>query len=308
MSEESRSITAPKGAQTYSSFSPGRIWTIATHTLTQLVRMKILIFLAVFGVVIMVVGFVFPMLNREQQFATLNNVAFGLMTIFSIVIAVSATALLIPRDIEDRTLYTILCKPVPRYEYLVGKLLGVILLLAVGFLALDIVLCAVLWLKQAMMASSITETLQKSHQDSEANLAQMRTVLSHFGPSWSLQAALWCVFLQSAVMTSMALLMSCVATSSLFTIIISLCFAIVGQGQGLLRSFALKSLTVSVKKVAAFVLATLCPDLTLFDLVSPAVRGDIIPFGVVAQVTGFAVLYIVLYTAVAYLFFAEKEI
>ena len=37
----------------------------------------------------------------------------------------------LPRDMEDRTLYTILSKPVPRFEYLIGKLLGVLLLIGI---------------------------------------------------------------------------------------------------------------------------------------------------------------------------------
>jgi hypothetical protein len=201
-----------------------------------------------------------------------------------------------------------LCKPVPRYEYLIGKLLGVILLLAVGILLLDAVFCGVLWLKQAIVLNAMTASMHAEHSDTAENLAQVRDILSRYGPSWNLQAGLWCVFLKAAVMTSMALLMSCVASSSLFTIIVGLCFAIAGQGEGLLRSYVLKSLTVSVKKLVAFVIAVICPDLTLFDLSEPVVRGDAIPYGVLAEVTGFAVLYVVLYTAIAYLFFAEKEL
>jgi hypothetical protein len=270
--------------------------------------MKILIFLAVFGVAILVVGFVFPTFGLEQQFTTLNNVTFGILQVFSIVIAIAATALLIPRDVEDRTLYTILCKPVPRYEYLLGKLLGVMLLLGAGILILDAVYCGVLWLKQTLILNSMTASMHQAHADTAENLAQVRQILDRYGPSWNLQAGLWCVFLKACVMTSLALLMSCVASSTLFTIVISLCFAIAGEGQGLIRSYVLKSLTLSVKKFVSFVLATICPDLTLFELTSPVVRGDVIPFGILSQITGFAVLYIALYTAVAYLFFAEKEL
>jgi len=300
-------MAAPRA---YSSFSPGRIWTIATNTFTQLLRMKILVFLAVFAVIVLVFAFFVPaLLNRaEQQFSMLNNGSIGALQIISYVIAIAATALLIPRDMEDRTLYTILCKPVPRHEYLVGKLLGVILLLAAGLVVMDVIFCAVLWLKQSMLAHSYYAALQAEHKDTPENIAQVREFVSRFGPSWSLQAGLWCVFLKACVMTSMALLMSCIASSTLFTIIVSLCFAIVGHGEGLLRSFVLKSLTVTWKKLFSFIIAILCPDLTLFDLVDAAVRGASIPIFYLAQITGFAVLYIVLYTAVAYLFFAEKEL
>jgi len=57
------------------------------------------------------------------------------MSWFTAILAIAGTAMLLPRDVDDRTLYTILCKPVPRFEYLLGKLGGVILLLALSLLA-----------------------------------------------------------------------------------------------------------------------------------------------------------------------------
>lgn len=293
----------------YSAFSLGRIWTIATNTFTQLLRMKILVFLGVFTVIVLVFAFAIPtVMNPEQQVNLLKNGSFGALQFFSIVISVAATALLIPRDVEDRTLYTILCKPVPRHEYLVGKLLGVILLLATGLIVMDGIFCAVLWIKQSVVESAYLASMKAGHQDTPENLAQMHNLVRSFGPSWSLHAGLWCVFLKSCVIASLALLMSCIASSTLFTIIVSLCFAIAGQGESLLRSFALKSLTVTWKKLLSFLIAIFCPDLTLFDLVDAAIRGAGIPLAYLGQITGFAILYIVLYSAVAYLFFSEKEL
>ena len=54
----------------------------------------------------------------------LKDVSLGAMSIFTSLLAIVATAQLLPRDLEDRTIYTILAKPVPRYEYLIGKLAG----------------------------------------------------------------------------------------------------------------------------------------------------------------------------------------
>ena len=65
----------------------------------------------------------------------LKDVSLGAMSIFTWLLAVLATAMLLPKDIEDRTLYTILAKPVPRFEYLLGKLLGVLALLFVALVA-----------------------------------------------------------------------------------------------------------------------------------------------------------------------------
>ena len=58
----------------------------------------------------------------------LKDVCLGAMSIFTSLLAILATANFLPKDLEDRTLYNLLSKPVPRFVYLLGKLLGIILL------------------------------------------------------------------------------------------------------------------------------------------------------------------------------------
>ena len=113
-------------------FSPTRVWTIAAGTITQLVRMKTFYFLLAFALLVVAIGNLdIHMSTPARQLELIKKVSFGTMDLFAWLFAIVATALLIPRDIEDRTLYTILSKPVRRIEYLLGKLLGVLVL--VGF-------------------------------------------------------------------------------------------------------------------------------------------------------------------------------
>lgn len=292
----------------YKAFSITRIWTIATNTVTQLLRMKILAFLVLFALIVVAAAFAFPTMSPEQQLKLLKDVVFGVLQVFSIVIAIAATALLLPRDMEDRTLYTILSKPVPRHEYLIGKLIGVLLLIGGGLLIMDIFFCGALWLKQWMITANQIAALKSEQNATPENIAAVTDYIGRQGLSWNLHAGVWCVFLKAAVITSLALLMSCVASSTLFTIIVSFCFTIVGHGEGLLRGYLLKSFAVTWKKFLSFVLAVICPDLTLFDEVQAVIDGNAIPLSTLGQITGFALLYIVLYTAVAYLIFSEKEL
>ena len=61
---------------------------------------------------------------------------------------------MLPKDIEDRTLYTILAKPVPRFEYLMGKLLGMFLLLLVSTLIMSAMFVAALYVKEELIISN----------------------------------------------------------------------------------------------------------------------------------------------------------
>lgn len=292
----------------YSAFSPARIWTLATNTVTQLVRMRILFMLLLFVAIVVAAAFAFPTKSPEQQLKLLKDVVFGALQVFSIVMAIAATALLLPRDVEDRTLYTILSKPVPRQEYLIGKLLGVLLLIGGGLLFMDVVFSGVLWLKQSLILAERMADLAAEQSDTPENVAAWQAIIARNGLTWSLHSAVWCVFLKAAVVASLALLMSCIASTTLFTILVSFCFTIAGQGQDLLRSFVLKGLPVTSKKIGAFVLAVLVPDLGLFDQVQAVIEGNSIPLATLAETTGFAAAYIVLYTSVAHLVFSEKEL
>ena len=69
------------------------------------------------------------------------------MTLFSALLAIVGTAMLFPRDVEDRTIYTILSKPVPRVEYLFGKLFGVLALVGLSLLLMDVFFSLVLYMR-----------------------------------------------------------------------------------------------------------------------------------------------------------------
>ena len=84
----------------------------------------------------------------------LKDIALGAMSIFSSLLAILATATLLPKDIEDRTIYTVLAKPVSRTEYLLGKLSGVFLLLALAVLLMGAVFAAVLLLRTQTLLHS----------------------------------------------------------------------------------------------------------------------------------------------------------
>ena len=114
MSDIPSSLPAPE--RSVPLFSLRRVWTLAISTLTQLVRMKTFYFLLAFALLLLAIGNFNFASSPVQALSTVKKVSFGAMDLFAWLFAIVATALLIPRDIEDRTLYTILSKPVRRIE------------------------------------------------------------------------------------------------------------------------------------------------------------------------------------------------
>ncbi len=134
-----------------------RTGVIARHAFTQLVRMKVFYFLAFFAVILIASNFFNLPQHEGPESAGVNVLrsikswSLGAMTLFSVVLSIVATALLLPKDVEDRTLYTILAKPVPRLDYLAGKLLGVLLLVFVSLAMMDILMVGILHLRTNMI-------------------------------------------------------------------------------------------------------------------------------------------------------------
>src|SRR2546426_346460 len=140
------------------AFSFGRVFAITTNTLTDLTRQKVFYFVLIFAVLLIGSSVFMARLSFQQEFQILKDVALGAISIFTSLLAIVATARLISQDIEDRTVYTILAKPVPRIEYLLGKLAGVLLLLAIATLVMGALFFIVLYTREQTV---LHETLRQ---------------------------------------------------------------------------------------------------------------------------------------------------
>jgi hypothetical protein len=286
-----------------------RVWTLALATMTQLVRMKILFFLVIFCVLVVGAGFASSVINPEQQLSLIKKVSLGALQIFSIVIGIVATALLLPKDMEDRTLYTILSKPVPRFDYLVGKLLGVLLLIGGGLFLMDLVLSLVIYTRQGMVMEDALRALEYDGQATPETIERVKAIVARQGLTWEMHWAVFAIFLKASVVTTMALVLSCIASSTLFTIVVSFCAVIIGHGEHLLREFFFHPyLSGTAERLAALALAIVFPDLAQFDIVDGVVNGASVSWSAVLDMTGIAALYVFGYMSIAHLLFVEKEL
>ncbi len=293
----------------------GRIIVIARHAFTQLVRMKVFYFLAVFAVIAICSNF-FDLPQHEGPESVGVNVlrsikswSLGTMTLFSVVLSIVATALLLPKDVEDRTLYTILAKPVPRLDYLAGKLLGVMLLVFVSLAMMDVLMTIVLqirttlvWQQQLAMV-----TAQGWPQDAIQSL-KMETLAN--GPTWSLQGAVFAVFLRSAIMASLALLISTFSTSTLFTTIISFLIYFIGHFQADARDAFLHSNEAgqsAVTRGASLLLSLVLPDFQNFNVIDAVIEGQVMPLVVLGKLTVIGIYYAVFFIMASWFVFSDKE-
>src|SRR5437764_6388925 len=139
---------ASTATKQYRPFSFWRIRAITANTLTELTRLKVFYVLLVFALVLIGSSIFMAQFSFQQEFQILKDVSLGAISLFTSLLAIVATARLLPQDVEDRTVYTILAKPVPRFEYVVGKIAGVVLLLAISTLIMSAAFLLVLYMRE----------------------------------------------------------------------------------------------------------------------------------------------------------------
>ena len=103
-----------------------RIWTIAMNTLREAVRNKLLYALLFFAVLLITAGVVLSALSYVESERILQDFGFAAIRLFSVAIAIFVGVSLIHREVERRTVYTILAKPLSRAEFLLGKYVGLV--------------------------------------------------------------------------------------------------------------------------------------------------------------------------------------
>ena len=113
---------------------------IAANTISEAMRRKILNAFLMVGVAVIVFMFAFSTFNVRQELSLIKGMGLGIISLAGLFISVILSIYLIPTELERRTIYTILSKPVTRYQFLLGKYLG-----AVGTVAINIGLMGILF-------------------------------------------------------------------------------------------------------------------------------------------------------------------
>ncbi len=107
--------------------SASRIVAIALNTLREALRSRVLYVLLFFAITVMLFGIVLSSLSYVESDRILQDVAMAAMRVFGVAIAIFVGVNLIHKEVDRRTVYTILSKPLTRSEFLLGKYAGLVL-------------------------------------------------------------------------------------------------------------------------------------------------------------------------------------
>lgn len=279
---------------------------IARNTFTELVRQKVFYFLMIFALLVIGNSAFMAKFSFQEQFQMLKDISLGAMSVFGSIIAILATANFLPKDMEDRTIYTILAKPVPRFSYLLGKLCGIFTLLAVSILLMSALFLAVLWIREGTVLAETRAQLQGASAEEIAGAVKEVTNATF---NLNLIPGITVIFLKSALLASLTLFLSTFATSSIFTILMATALYFIGHLQSTAREYWLAGVDVQWwSRLLAALVSLLFPDLQAFNLTDDIIAGAAVPMAVFAGTIGLGLLYISVYFSLAALVFSDREL
>ncbi|MBS0660822.1 MAG: ABC transporter permease subunit [Verrucomicrobia bacterium] len=285
-------------------FSPARVGAIARNTLTELTRQKVFYLLLLFGLLLIGSSVLLVRFSFQDQFQMLKDISLGAMSIFGSLLAILATAAMLPRDIEERTLYTILAKPVPRVEYVLGKFLGIAGMLACALFLMGLLFLLILFVRERGVEAEMAASLSG---DAAALAAQIETLRAQvFHPN--LLAAGLTIFAKTCVLAALTLFVSTFATSQIFTVFIVTTAYFIGHFQATAREYWQAMGGAAWSKAFAGFVAILFPDLQIFNLVDEIAVGVAVPLALLGKTLVLGGFYVLIYLLAAQLVFAQKEL
>ena len=251
---------------------------VAVNTFREAVRDRVLYNLIFFALLMMAAAVLVGQISIGIEHLVILNLGLSAISIFGTVMAVFIGVGLVYKEMDKRTLYALLSKPVRRWEFLVGKFAGLLLTLLVNTALMTLGLGAAL--------------LYVSHRFNRGDA--------------SVLIAVYFILLELALVTAVALLFSCFATPLVSTVA-TLGILLVGMFSADIREFggltgnpAIRALTTGLYYVL--------PNFHNFNVIGAAAHGQAIPNSLVVQNTVYAALYILALLIPAAAIFSRRDL
>jgi ABC-type transport system involved in multi-copper enzyme maturation permease subunit len=250
-----------------------RCLAVAANTFRETVRERVLYNLLLFALVMIFSGLFLGQLSVRQDEKIIKDIGLASIELFGTLIALFVGVGLVSKEIERRSLYPLIAKPVTRGEFLLGKFAGLAFTLAVNTTVMTFGLLATLWATGRGL-----------------NLGLLR--------------AIYPIFLGLLVVVALALLFSTLTSSALASIC-TVCTVVLGR-----YSDVIKNMKQVVPDAPGWLVSSLyyaLPNFRNFDFKDRVVYGEPIDRAVFVAVTAYALLYVGMVLLAALSSFRAKE-
>lgn len=249
-----------------------RLWDLAHNTFRETIRDRILYVLLVFALLMIASSLLFGTLTIGQDRKIVLDLGLGAIELFGVAIAVFVGTSMIYKEIDKRTVYVVLTKPVPRPIFLLGKFLG---------------LCLTLWILLAFMG---------------AGYLGLAALQGAFSPA--LIGAIGLIGLQLMLLVALTVFFSSF-TSPILGMILTFSLYLIGHNTEALRTLAHKASPAMRAGMEA--LYYVLPNLSTFDAKNQVVYGEAIPALRWLWAIAYGLAYTVALLATASAIFERRE-
>ena len=261
---------------------------VALHVFRDSVRDKVLYTIVAFAVLLMAVSYLISQLTAGQDLKIIKDLGLAAMSLFGLFIAIFIGIGLVAKEIDRRSIYAVLVKPVRRSEFIVGKYLGLIGTLFVNLAVMSLAYFIVL----AYMGETMSVTTLRA---SPRPPTDPRLLL-----------AIVLIGAELALVTAIALFCSTFSSSALTSAGLTAGLYVAGQ-----FGADLKNLEQVVESPVAGVIGRwlyyVLPNFAAFDIKASVVHGLPLPDTYLAVTIGYAVLYVTFFVVASVLIFARRD-
>jgi ABC-type transport system involved in multi-copper enzyme maturation permease subunit len=254
-----------------------RIMTIALGAFKESVRERVLYNLIVFAFLMIGAAILMGSISVGVERIILVNLGLSAISVFGLLIAIFIGIGLVSKEIQRRTIYNILSKPVTRAEFILGKYAGLLVTLFVNTVVMSFGFYLALAVQKGSLGSG----------------------------DLSLLIAIYFILLQLAIVVGVAIFFSCISTSIL-SAVFTFCLFVIGNFSSDIRWFGQGSGSPLLAKATA-ILYYVLPNFGDFNVIDQVAHGVRIPTVFIIANTCYAVLYISVLLSAAVLIFEERE-
>jgi ABC-type transport system involved in multi-copper enzyme maturation permease subunit len=255
-----------------------RVGVVALNTFREAVRDRVLYNLVFFALLMMATAVAVGQISIGIEQTVIVSLGLSAISVIGLLISVFIGVALVSKEMDKRTLYALLAKPVRRWEFLLGKFAGLVLTLAVNTAAMALgLLLVMIYVKHALERSDAVVLV-----------------------------AVYFILLKLALIVALALLFSCF-TTPLLAILFTVGFYIAGLYVQEMRNLPAEVMSPAM---AAFTkwLSYLLPNFENFNVMAMAAHGRAVPGALILQNTVYTVVYCTIILTAAAAVFSRRNL
>ncbi|HKE35484.1 MAG TPA: ABC transporter permease [Candidatus Acidoferrum sp.] len=255
-----------------------RVGVVALNTFREAVRDRVLYNLLFFALVMMAASIIAGQISIGIEQTVIATLGLSAISLLGLLIAIFIGVGLVSKEMDKRTLYALLAKPVRRWEFLLGKFGGLILTLAVNTAAMGVGLfLALVYVKPTLERGDATVFV-----------------------------AVYFIWLKLALVVALALLFSCF-TTPLLAILFTAGIYIVGLYVQELRNMPMQVMSPGMTALTKW-LSYLLPNFENFNIMALAAHSRPVPGAFILQNTLYAAVYCTIVLTGAVLVFSRRNL